>query len=222
MYFTPSTRASASVLLLLNFLPPPWCLRTRQHALLPLQATLLWTAISTASPLLTTLHKRKHLNVPPRNQGLTCLLAQDIYSMLTILLGMESFQHQPASFPHPLLHTYCSLCCFHEKQDKVLVPAAMTPAPSIPAQFLVYPLHQHSFTDPTTSTYPLCSPASGFHQVCSKLACSWTYPLCSLASGFHQVCSNLVLLIPTTFHTGDQPLPGFPIQINRNGHKGLP
>ena len=90
--------------------------------------------------------------------------------------------------------THPSLCCYHAKQEKVLLPAAITHSPhhSVISYFSSPPSQSHIFADPT-STYSPCTPANGFHRM----------------------CSNLVL--PTTFHPGNR-LPGFSIQINRDGH----
>ena len=77
---------------------------------------------------------------------------------------------------------------------KVLLTAAITHSPhhSVISYFSSPPSQSHIFADPT-STYSPCTPANGFHMM----------------------CSNLVL--PTTFHPGNR-LPGFSIQINRDGH----
>ena len=87
--------------------------------------------------------------------------------------------------------THLSLCRYHEKQEaEVLLPAAIAHSPHH-SVILLYLFHPYIFAD-LTSTYSACTPANGFH---------W-------------MSSNLVL--PTTFHPGNR-LPGFSIQISRNG-----
>ena len=106
---------------LLNFTPPPWCLRSRQHALLPLRVILLWTATITAL-LLSILDKRKRPNAQTRTPSLTSAWAW----MPTILLGASNHPAWPllpsSSFTH---FTHHSLCRYHAKQEEVLFPAAI-------------------------------------------------------------------------------------------------
>ena len=77
----------------------------------------------------------------------------------------------------------------HAKQEEVLLPGAIAHSPHVASHFIF--LHPYIFADPTL-TYSACTPANGFHRM----------------------CSNLVL--PPTFHPGNR-VPGLWTQINRNG-----
>ena len=104
------------------------------------------------------------------------------------------FQHHPASFPHPrslIALIPLSVVTMRNKKKCSFRLQLPTP-PIIVSSYFIFSTHISLLILVATLTYSACTPANGFHRM----------------------CFNLVL--PTTFHPGNR-LPGFSIQINRNG-----